>query len=96
MADILIAEDDARIRLYISAALKDAGHTTRMAEDGVAALAAYAEHRPDLLILDLMMPRKSGFDVCEELRKTDESLPILVLTAKEAESDKSRRDRRAH
>ena len=88
MANILIAEDDARIRLYISAALKDAGHTTRMAEDGVAALAAYAEQRPDLLILDLMMPRKSGFDVCEELRKTDESLPILVLTAKEAESDK--------
>ena len=78
MADILIAEDDARIRLYISAALQDAGHTTRMAEDGVAALAAYAERRPDLLILDLMMPRKSGFDVCEE----------LVLTAKEAESDK--------
>ena len=88
MADILIAEDDARIRLYVAAALKEAGHTTRTAADGVAALAAYAERRPDLLVLDLMMPRKSGFDVCEELRKTDESLPILVLTAKEAESDK--------
>ena len=88
MADILIAEDDARIRLYVAAALKEAGHTTRTAPDGVMALAAYAEKRPDLLVLDLMMPRKSGFDVCEELRKTDESLPILVLTAKEAESDK--------
>ena len=88
MADILIAEDDARIRLYVAAALKEAGHTTRTAVDGVAALTAYAERRPDLLVLDLMMPRKSGFDVCEELRKTDISLPILVLTAKEAESDK--------
>lgn len=88
MADILIAEDDARIRLYVAAALKDAGHTTRTAVDGVAALTAYAERRPDLLILDIMMPRKSGFDVCEELRKNDESLPILFLTAKEAESDK--------
>lgn len=88
MADILIAEDDARIRLYVAAALKEAGHTTRTAADGVATLSAYAERRPDLLVLDLMMPRKSGFDVCEELRKTDVSLPILVLTAKEAESDK--------
>ena len=88
MADILIAEDDARIRLYVAAALKEAGHTTRTAADGVAALAAYAARRPDLLVLDLMMPRKSGFDVCEELRKNDESLPILFLTAKEAESDK--------
>ena len=88
MADILIAEDDARIRLYVAAALKEAGHTTRTAADGVATLSAYAERRPDLLILDIMMPRKSGFDVCEELRKSDESLPILFLTAKEAESDK--------
>ena len=88
MADILIAEDDARIRLYVAAALKEAGHTTRTAADGVATLSAYAERRPDLLVLDLMMPRKSGFDVCEELRKTDVSLPFLVLTAKEAESDK--------
>ena len=72
MADILIAEDDARIRLYVAAALKEAGHTTRTAADGVAALAAYRERRPDLLVLDLMMPRKSGFDVCEELRKSDE------------------------
>ena len=88
MADILIAEDDARIRLYVAAALKEAGHTARTAADGVAALNAYAERRPDLLVLDLMMPRKSGFDVCDELRRKDESLPILILTAKEAESDK--------
>ena len=74
MADILIAEDDARIRLYVAAALKEAGHTTRTAADGVAALAAYRERRPDLLVLDLMMPRKSGFDVCEEEAESDKIL----------------------
>lgn len=88
MADILVAEDDAKIRLYVSAALKDAGYTVRTAEDGVEALRGYAEKRPDVLVLDLMMPKKSGFDVCEELRKKDLSLPILILTAKGDESDK--------
>ena len=87
MADILIAEDDARIRLYVAAALKEAGHTTRTAVDGVAALAAYAERRPDLLVLDLMMPRKSGFDVCVEVRRSDPSVPIIFLTAKTSEAD---------
>ena len=88
MADILVAEDDAKIRLYVSAALKDAGYIVRTAEDGAVALRAYAEKRPDVLVLDLMMPKKSGFDVCEELRKKDLSLPILILTAKGDESDK--------
>ena len=88
MADILLAEDDAKIRLYVAAALKDAGHSVRVAADGAAALVAYAEKRPDLMVLDVMMPGKSGFDVCEEVRRTDESLPILMLTARTAESDK--------
>ena len=88
MADILVAEDDAKIRLYVAAALTDAGHRVRTAEDGVAAMQAYGEHRPDVLVLDLMMPRKSGFDVCEEIRRHDVALPILVVTAKGEESDK--------
>ena len=88
MADILIAEDDAKIRLYVGAALKDAGHTVRTAADGAAALTAYAEKRPDLMVLDVMMPGKSGFDVCETVRKTDATLPVLMLTARTAESDK--------
>lgn len=88
MADILVAEDDAKIRLYVSAALEDAGHDVRCAADGVEAMRAYGEKRPDVLVLDLMMPRKSGFDVCEEIRKKDVALPILVVTAKGDESDK--------
>lgn len=88
MADILVAEDDAKIRLYVAAALEDAGHGVRVAGDGAAALVAYRERRPDLLVLDVMMPGKSGFDVCEAIRAHDESLPILMLTARTAESDK--------
>lgn len=88
MADILVAEDDAKIRLYMSAALEDVGHDVRCAADGVEAMRAYGEKRPDVLVLDLMMPRKSGFDVCEEIRKKDVALPILIVTAKGEESDK--------
>lgn len=88
MADILVAEDDAKIRLYVAAGLADAGHDVRVAGDGAAALVAYRERRPDLLVLDVMMPGKSGFDVCEAIRAHDESLPILMLTARTAESDK--------
>lgn len=88
MADILVAEDDAKIRMYVSEALKAAGHVVRTANDGVEAMRAYGEKRPDVLVLDLMMPRKSGFDVCEEIRKSDISLPILIVTAKGEESDK--------
>ena len=88
MADILVAEDDSKIRLYVASALKDAGHAVRTAANGTEALAAYREKRPDLLVLDVMMPGKSGFDVCETIRARDESLPILMLTARTAESDK--------
>ena len=68
MADVLIAEDDADIREWVALALTKAHYQVRTVADGAAALVAYAERRPDILILDIMMPRKSGFDVCEELR----------------------------
>ena len=88
MAEILIAEDDASIREWVAVALEADGHSVRSAVDGAAALAAYAEHRPDLLVLDVMMPKKSGYDVCQEIRRRDPSLPILMLTAKGTEADK--------
>ena len=88
MADILFAEDDAKIRAWVSYALEKDGHAVRAVADGGAALAAFAAQRPQLLILDVMMPVKSGYDVCTEIRKTDRALPILMLTAKGAENDK--------
>ena len=88
MAEILIAEDDAAIREWVALALSKAHYQVRTVSDGDAALVAYAERRPDLLILDIMMPKKSGYDVCSELRKKDNRLAILMLTAKATESDK--------
>ena len=88
MAEILIAEDDASIREWVAVALEADGHSVRSAVDGAAAMAAYAERRPDLLVLDVMMPKKSGYDVCQEIRRRDPSLPILMLTAKGTEADK--------
>ena len=87
MAYILFAEDDDTLRDGLQTALESDGHETRPCADGAEALAALAERRPDLLLLDVMMPRKSGFDVCAEVRRTDPALPILFLTAKADESD---------
>ncbi len=84
---ILFAEDDATLRDGLQAALESEGYETRPCVDGAEALAAFAERRPDLLLLDVMMPRKSGFDVCAEVRRTDAAVPILFLTAKAGEAD---------
>ena len=88
MPDILVAEDDPAIREGLAAALESDGHAVRLAANGAEALSLAAEKRPDLLLLDVMMPKKSGWDVCAELRRSDPSLPIVFLTAKGEEQDK--------
>ena len=88
MTDILIAEDDPQIREWVAYALERDHHAVRTAADGEAALTAYGEKRPDLLVLDVMMPKKSGYDVLLKIRETDRRLPVLMLTAKSSESDK--------
>lgn len=88
MADLLIAEDDADVRKWLTIALQSEGHAVRAAEDGEQALAAIQTQRPDALILDIAMPKRDGFSVCETIRRTDPSLPILMLTAKSSPRDK--------
>ncbi len=88
MSEILFAEDDADIRKWVAVALASEGYTVRTVADGEAALAAYAQRRPDLLLLDIMMPRRDGLAVCAEIRKTDPALPILMLTARNTQRDK--------
>ena len=88
MTDILFAEDDPQIREWVAYSLERDHHRVRSVADGEAALTAYAEKRPDLVILDIMMPKKSGYDVLLKIRETDRALPILMLTAKSTESDK--------
>jgi len=87
MSYVLFAEDDATLRTGLSAALASEGYEARGCRDGEEVLAAWKERRPDLLLLDVMMPGKSGYDVCAEVRRSDSRLPILFLTAKSSEAD---------
>ena len=87
MADILVAEDYPATRSALRTLLKSAGHTVRFAVNGEEALAQVAQKRPDLLLLDVMMPKKSGYEVLSEIRRTDTALPVILLTAKREKSD---------
>ena len=78
---ILVAEDDAAIAEALSFALRKAGYVVQVAGDGEAAEAALSAGEPDLLILDLGLPKKSGLEVLKGLRERGSSLPVLVLTA---------------
>lgn len=88
MTDILLAEDDADIREWVAVALEHDTCRVRSVADGAAAVKAYEEKRPDLMVLDVMMPKMSGWDVVTEIRRRDASVPILMLTARAAEADK--------
>ncbi len=77
----------AYLRTGLEAALSSEGYETCGCKDGNEALSAFTQRRPDLLILDVMMPGKSGFDVCVEVRRSDPTVPIIFLTAKTSEAD---------
>ena len=87
-AKILIAEDDANIRLGLAATLESEGYDVTAAGDGAQALKLFGQGKFDLVILDVMMPKASGYDVCRELRARGERTPVLFLTAKGEEIDK--------
>ena len=88
MRDILVAEDNALLAKGICTALKSERYRVRHVADGAAALAAIAERRPDVLVLDIMMPKTDGITVCRTIRRTDAHLPILMLTARGLDSQK--------
>ncbi len=87
-ARILIAEDDPNIRLGLIATLESEGYDVTAANDGAQALRLYPQNKYHLVLLDIMMPQKSGYDVCKEIRANDQAIPILFLTAKSEEIDK--------
>lgn len=90
MAEVLIVDDERVIREGLRVTLSGEGYDVRTARDGDDALAKIAEKRPDLVLLDVMMPKMNGFRCCEEIRKLDAFLPIVFLSAKEAEADRIR------
>jgi DNA-binding response OmpR family regulator len=80
---VLIADDEPNIVISLEFLMKQRGYETRVARDGEEALAEVESFRPDLLLLDVMLPRRNGFEVCQKLRAdgwTD--LRIVMLTAK--------------
>ena len=90
MAEILIADDERLIREGMKALFVGEGFSVRTARDGEDALKKFAERRPDLVILDVMMQRANGFKACEEIRRLDRLVPIVFLTAKDSEADEVR------
>lgn len=85
---VLIAEDDANLRQGLIDLLEAEGYQVFASADGQQALACFRQQAPDLILLDVMMPELSGYDVCREIRKADSSTPIIMLTAKGEEIDK--------
>jgi two-component system OmpR family response regulator len=84
---VLVVDDDPHIRQLLVFALEKAGLSTREAEDGEAALAAVAREAPDLVVLDINMPKLDGLDVCRRLRAQGD-LPILFLSSRDDEIDR--------
>ncbi|MBR2208477.1 MAG: response regulator transcription factor [Synergistaceae bacterium] len=84
---ILIVEDEASIAEVVSAFAKREGYETVVAADGLEALEIFERDDIDLVILDLMLPKLNGEEVCRRIREKSSSLPIIMLTAKSSESD---------
>lgn len=85
---ILIVEDDPHILLGLEEVLKSESYEVAVCNRGDQAIEAFNKHRPALLVLDVMLPGLSGYDICKQLRAKKVSTPILMLTAKGQEIDK--------
>jgi DNA-binding response OmpR family regulator len=81
---VLVVDDEANILLSLEFLMKKAGYDVRLARDGEEALAEIGKARPDLVLLDVMMPKRNGFDVCEAIRANPEwrAVRVILLTAK--------------
>ena len=88
MFQILVAEDDKNTRRLMEAVLKEHGYHPILARDGLEALKLLDTHHVDLVILDIMMPGMDGYEFTRQLRATDYTLPILMVTAKQLPEDK--------
>ena len=84
---VLIVEDDTRIARWVQVYFERAGFAAEVAHDGAAGLARARELTPDLIILDLMLPRVDGVEVCRTLRR-ESDVPIIMLTAREAHTER--------
>ena len=90
MAKILIVDDEPAIRFLISATLEDEGYELFEAADGLEASELIQENRPDLVILDVMMPGLTGYELCSRIKQdpVTQKIQVIMLTAKAQEQDK--------
>jgi DNA-binding response OmpR family regulator len=90
---ILVADDEPSIREILSIQLARMGYEVALACDGVEAVEAYESQKPDLILLDVMMPRLNGLDACQKIRalekKSGRRVPILFLTARDSTHDRT-------
>lgn len=90
MPEILVADDERVLRDSLRSLFTAEGFKVRLARDGREAVAKFLEKRPDVVLLDVMMPKENGFSACEEIRRHDRLVPVLFLTAKDADIDELR------
>jgi len=88
METILVVEDDPSIQRGIELNLQVEGYSVITASDGESGLKQALERKPDVILLDVMLPKMSGFDICRQIRKQGLTMPIILLTAKTQEIDK--------
>lgn len=85
---VLVVEDDLSILTGLSMSLRFEGYDVIQAQDGKTGLQKVIDERPDLLVLDVMLPAMNGFEVLEELKRRGNAVPVIVLTAKGVETDR--------
>ncbi len=89
-AKILLVEDDPNLGIVIKDNLEDKGYRVNLCTDGKMGLQSFYENKVDLCVFDVMLPKKDGFSLAEEIRQTDQQTPIIFLTAKALQEDRIR------
>ena len=91
-AKILVIDDEPEITQIIEAFLENAGHQITTENSSVMGIERAKELKPDLILLDIMMPNMDGYEICDELKKSDSTLdiPVIFLTGKDSRDDKGR------
>ena len=90
MSELLIVDDKPEVRKFFSRLFESEGYAVRTAPNGDKALEAIYIRKPDLVLLDIDMPKRNGFSTCEEIRKFDKLLPVLFLTGFDSETNELR------
>jgi two-component system response regulator MprA len=85
---VLVVDDEPAVREALGRTLRFEGYDVELAGDGAEALAAVSERRPDMVVLDVMMPRLDGLEACRQLRAAGDTLPVLMLTARDRVGDR--------